>query len=69
MKLLTKEIIEKTPRLYAQDGKGLVDGHEKEMGYFSIDELAGFRGPLGLGIERDINFIPKKLSEIKSGVA
>ncbi len=32
---------------------GLVDGFEAEMGYFSLDELVGARGPLGLPIEPD----------------
>ena len=35
---------------------GLVDGFEKEWGYFSLSELETFRGQLGLGIERDIYF-------------
>jgi len=35
---------------------GLVDGHEKEIGYFSLSELEAVRGPLGLGIERDLYF-------------
>ena len=43
---------------------GMVHGHEKELGYFMLSELESFRGPLGLGIERDLYFAPKKLSEI-----
>jgi hypothetical protein len=43
---------------------GLVDGMEKELGYFSLDELASARGPLGLPIERDRFFTPCKLSEV-----
>lgn len=35
---------------------GLVDGHVKELGYFSINELEQVRGPLGLSIERDLGF-------------
>jgi len=35
---------------------GLVDGFEKELGSFSLKELAGVKGPLGLGIERDLYF-------------
>ena len=37
---------------------GLVDGFEKEWGYFTLSELESVkgRGPLGLGIERDIYF-------------
>lgn len=33
---------------------GWVDGHEKEMGYFSLDELESIHGPFGLKIERDL---------------
>ena len=43
---------------------GLVDGHEKELGYFSLSELKNLRGPLGLSIERDLYWQPKKLEEI-----
>ncbi|GAH87664.1 unnamed protein product [marine sediment metagenome] len=32
---------------------GLVDGFEKEWGYFSLKELQSIRGKLGLPIERD----------------
>ena len=35
---------------------GLVDGFEREWGYFSLLELESVKGPLGLGIERDIHF-------------
>tara|TARA_R100000501_G_C2562061_1_gene72305 strand:+ start:277 stop:594 length:318 start_codon:yes stop_codon:yes gene_type:complete len=35
---------------------GLVDGHEKEWGYFLLSELESVKGPLGIGIERDIYF-------------
>ena len=35
---------------------GLVEGFESELGYFSVAELAEVKGPLGLGIERDLNF-------------
>jgi hypothetical protein len=43
---------------------GLVDGHEKELGYFSLKELESVRGPLGLPIERDLYWQPKMLEEI-----
>ena len=43
---------------------GLVDGHEKELGYFSLSELESVRGPLGLPIERDRSWTPKTLAEI-----
>ena len=32
---------------------GLVDGFEKEFGYFTIDEIQKLKGPLKLPIERD----------------
>ncbi len=43
---------------------GLVDGFEKELGYFSLSELQSVRGKLGLPIERDAHFKPKTLAEI-----
>jgi hypothetical protein len=45
---------------------GLVDGHEKELGYFSLADLESFKGPLGLGIERDRAFRPTPLSVLKA---
>lgn len=42
---------------------GLVIGHEREFGYFSLDELESVRGPLGLRIERDLYFEPKPASQ------
>lgn len=44
---------------------GLVDGHDMELGYFSLDELESIRGPGGLCVERDRYWVPHKLSEIK----
>tara|TARA_R100001530_G_scaffold6526_2_gene7603 strand:- start:2 stop:271 length:270 start_codon:yes stop_codon:yes gene_type:complete len=50
------------------DGKdtffGLVDGFEKELGYFSLSELESVRGKLGLPIERDRYFRPTPLDEL-----
>lgn len=43
---------------------GLVDGLEKELGYFSLAELKSIRGPLGLAVERDLYWEPKPLEEI-----
>ena len=34
-----------------------------ELGYFSLDELESIALPWGLGIERDMHFTPKPLSE------
>ena len=95
MKLLTKELRERFPKIgdteflspeetrviakffdptgswtwYATefDGEdlffGLVDGFEKEMGYFSLSELEAVEGPYGLGVERDLHFGDHMLSE------
>ncbi len=35
---------------------GLVDGFEREWGYFMLSELAAVKGRFGIGIERDRNF-------------
>lgn len=35
---------------------GLVDGFEKEWGYFTLSELKSVHGSLGLPIERDLYF-------------
>ena len=37
--------------------------HNDEWGSFSLDELQTYRGPLGLGIERDKYFIEKRAGE------
>ena len=43
---------------------GLVDGFEKEIGYFRLSELQSVKGALGLPIERDMYFKPKTLKEL-----
>lgn len=43
---------------------GLVDGHEKEWGYFSLKEMASINGPMGLKIERDLHFGQPKIKDI-----
>lgn len=43
---------------------GLVDGHELEYGYFSLDELEEVKGPLGFKIERDIYFKKTPIKEV-----
>lgn len=40
---------------------GLVDGFEKELGYFSLKELESIRGQLGLKIERDLHYKPTEI--------
>lgn len=55
---------------YSEEGEiidarffGLVDGFEKELGYFVLSELQSARGPMGLPIERDLHFYKKTLRE------
>ncbi len=43
---------------------GLVDGHVKELGYFRLSELKAATGPMGLPIERDRHWGPKRLKEV-----
>ena len=48
---------------------GYVDlGYYPELGYFSLSELESFRGPLGIGIERDIHFKPTPWSKIENSL-
>ena len=44
---------------------GYVCGLERELGYFSLEELESVKGQLGLHVERDLSFEAKKLSVIK----
>jgi len=44
---------------------GLVDGFEKEWGYFSLKELQTIKGKLGLPIERDRHFGQPQIKELK----
>ena len=92
-KLMSDEIRERLPALYATDGQkdpivqvkffstfsswtwyaiefdgddtffGLVYGHEAELGYFSLAELAAGRGRTQ--VERDLYFKPTPLSEVR----
>ena len=68
MQLLTNELRQALPPLGAGDGDdiffGVVDGFEVEYGYFSLSELAAYRGRYGAPIERDPSFTPKRLQEI-----
>jgi len=43
----------------------VVDGIERELGYVNLAKLEELRGPLGLKVERDIHFTPKKVKEIE----
>jgi len=98
MKLLTKALLNKLPKLYETEKQsidetmlyvklftpwsnwtwyiaeydpedrrafGLVEGFEKEWGYFCMDELESIRGVGGLKIERDKYFTPKLAKDLK----
>jgi hypothetical protein len=45
---------------------GLVNGFEMELGNFSLSELSGVVGPMGMTIERDLYWEPRSLAEIKA---
>jgi hypothetical protein len=48
---------------------GIVHGFEKELGYFSLKELQSLKLTMGgidiPAVERDINWTPRRLSELK----
>ena len=48
---------------------GLVDGLEAELGYFSLRELQEVRGALGLPIERDLDFGPQTLAQVRENLS
>ncbi len=43
---------------------GWIHSDQSELGYFSLNEMEAINVG-GLGIERDVHFTPKKLSEVK----
>lgn len=43
---------------------GLVEGFEKELGYFWLSELESIKGPFGLPVERDLYWNPVPLSTL-----
>lgn len=45
---------------------GLVDGFEREWGYFNLAELALLRGPMGLPVERDLYYTPQSKRELNA---
>ena len=47
---------------------GLVKGLEVELGYFSHDELATARGPMGLPIERDLSWKEIPLKDVRRAI-
>jgi len=97
MDLMTKELEQRFPKLYATENMkleevkiiakffcpwnqwtwfcteydperriffGFVKGLENEFGYSSLDEMKSIKGPLGLGIERDLHFGDHTLAEV-----
>ena len=48
---------------------GYVEGQEKELGYFDLNELKAIKGPVGLFVERDILFEPQTINSIKKANA
>jgi len=52
---------------YNPEGKlffGLVEGFDKEVGYWGLEELEDIVGPMGLKIERDMYFNPTPIREL-----
>lgn len=47
---------------------GLVDGFEKELGYFTLEELSSVVGPFGLKIERDLHFKPTSIGILRKAL-
>lgn len=47
---------------------GIVDGLEKEYGYFTLSELQSLRGRWGLGVERDMYFEPTEVRNLSFNV-
>ena len=43
----------------------VVSSFGAELGYFSLDEINSIKGSLGIGVERDLEFKPTRLSVIK----
>jgi len=43
---------------------GLVEGLEKEFGYFNINEIKTLRGKFGLPVERDTYFETTSIKEL-----
>ena len=43
---------------------GLIDGYDKELGYFTMQELKSIRGQFNMPVERDLSFEPTKLKEL-----
>ena len=50
-----------------KDFFGFVQGHEEELGYFSLSELEEVNA-FGLGVERDLYFKPTPLKHLRKAV-
>ncbi len=48
---------------------GLVNGHEAEVGYIDLNELANVSGRMGIGIEIDMHFKPQTLAACREAIA
>jgi hypothetical protein len=48
---------------------GLVNGHEAEVGYIDLNELANVSGRMGIGIEIDMQFKPQTLAACRAALA
>ena len=44
---------------------GIVDGLDKEYGYFTLSQLQSLRGRWGLTVERDMYFKPTQVKDIR----
>jgi len=40
-----------------------------EYGYFCLSDLKNIKGPMGLGVERDLFFTPQPLEEVRKNFA
>ena len=43
---------------------GIIDGQEREYGYFTLSQLESLRGQWGLRVERDRSFKPTAVKDI-----
>lgn len=47
---------------------GLVVGEYPELGYICLEELSRVKGRMGVGLELDMHWEPRKLSEIRAAL-
>ena len=43
-------------------------GWNDEWGYFSLDELESYKGPFGIGLERDLHWDETRFSEVAGSI-